>query len=124
MLRQAYEDAFVTDFLEKLLTHLALESIQRVKRIKIRRGAGLAEATLRKILDNKIVGTPLQGSELIIEELTFQFTCKTCGVSHIVSADELFGFLFICPQCGQSYEIKEARRLELVEITPYTTIGY
>ena len=84
----------------------------------------MPEATLRKILDNKIVGTPLQGSELIFEELTFQYTCETCGVSHIVTADDLFGILFICSQCGWSHEIKEARKLELVEITPYMTIGY
>lgn len=121
---QTYEDAVVADFLEVLLARVTHDSIRRVKSITVRRGAGLPEAHLRKILDRKAIGTPLQGSELIFEELIFHFTCKTCGMSHIVTADDLFGTLFICPQCGWSHEVKEARRLELVEITPYRFIDH
>lgn len=122
MHRQTFEETIVADFLAALLARLALESVQKVRRIRIRRGAGMPEPALRRILDTRIVGTPLQGSELVIEDHTFEHTCKQCGLSQIVSADELFGELFICPQCGWSHEIERVIRLELIEFTPQTVV--
>jgi len=44
-----------------------------------------------------------------------KFKCQ-CGHEQTITADDLIGHMFVCPQCGRAQEIDEAHDLELFEV--------
>lgn len=66
-------------------------------------------------------GTPLQGSQLVIEEIPVTVYCSGCDAEKTLESIQRFG----CPTCGMSTpEVINGRELELVaiEITEHDVI--
>jgi len=115
---QLDEKTAVAQLVSALLAKLKKASIHRVKAVRIRRGTPFSEALLRAEFTRIVDNTPLQGAVIVMDDFTCNFTCKTCGVSHFITGDNLFDLLFICPDCGWSHEIENAGMLELVDVMP------
>lgn len=117
------ETAVARRFVEGLLERLVKEPHGRIKSVRVRRGKDVSEAVLRSVFASSIAGTPLEGVGVVVEDFARSHTCKTCGVTHYISGDDLFGKLFVCTQCGWSQEIEDAEGLHLLEVV-YSDMGH
>jgi Zn finger protein HypA/HybF involved in hydrogenase expression len=109
-----HEYGIVRDLMERIQSELAGRT---VKQVRLRRGSTFAEAPLRQAFAILAAGTPLAGAALVVEEFSEQVLCGSCSTRRTITADDLIGHLFICPECGAAREIDEAHGLELLEVT-------
>lgn len=111
-----HEFSIVQQLIEKLQAELGRQNVTVVKKVHLRRGSTFAEEPLRQAFQILSENTPLQNAELVIEEFAVEFACASCGHKQAISADDLIGHLFLCPQCGKPTEIEEAHGLELLAV--------
>lgn len=111
-----HEYSVVQQLVEGLLKELKGQGAVKVTEVRLRRGSTFAEGPLRQAFQLLGENTPLQGAELVIEEFSVTHTCEQCSHSHVVSAEDLLGHIFICPNCGTPKEIDEAHGLELLGV--------
>ena len=62
-------------------------------------------------------GTPLEGSRLVVEEVTRDEECSACGTVWTVSRDDLAGHMLMCPSCGALSSIEGGSGIEVVAVT-------
>ncbi len=68
--------------------------------------------SIRFYYDSLIKGTPLEGSELVIEDIPVKGKCNSCGAP--LELDEP---IFICTKCGSpDLDITSGRELEITSI--------
>jgi hydrogenase nickel incorporation protein HypA/HybF len=111
-----HEYSIVQELVERLLHEMEEKGIKSVKQIHLKRGSTFAEAPLQQAFLIMTENTPLEGAELIIDSFNVEHKCKTCGLSQVVTSDDLIGHLFVCPECGEAVEMDEVHGLELLEI--------
>jgi hydrogenase nickel incorporation protein HypA/HybF len=112
-----HEYSVVLDLVDRILGKLSPADGGRVTEVHLRRGSTFAEGPLRQAFDIVSKGTPLEGAKLEVEEFAVEVECRRCHETRRITADDLIGHLFICPDCGESREIEEAHGLELVGVT-------
>jgi hydrogenase nickel incorporation protein HypA/HybF len=111
-----HEYSIVQELVERLLKEMKAKGASSIKTVRLRRGSTFAEAPLQQAFLIMTENTPLEGTELMVEEFNVEYKCKSCGHSQIVTSDDLIGHLFVCPECGEAVEMDEAHGLELLEI--------
>ena len=110
-----HEFDVVKSLIDELLPKLQEQKVKRVTEIRFRRGSTFSEEALLQAFSALSRGTPLEGADVKVETVETRFKCQ-CGHEQTVTADDLIGHMFVCPQCGQAQEIDEAHDLELLEI--------
>lgn len=111
-----HEYGVASAILGNLLDQLQREAVETVVRVRFVRSSAFSEAALRQTFDLLRAGTPLENAALVIDVLQLTVSCAECGHQASVTSDDLFGHIFVCPQCGHSRELAEAHELELVEV--------
>ena len=111
-----HEYTIVEQLIERLLAECNAKQAYSVKLVHLRRGSTFSEAPLRQAFEMLSPGTPLNGAKLVIDEFAVNHTCGNCGKRQAVTADDLIGHMFVCPDCGAADEIEEAHGLELLEV--------
>lgn len=111
-----HEYAVVEDLVENIKGRLQLNGSARVDRVRLRRDSTFAEEPLRQAFTMFAAHTPLEHAKLEIVELKVKRACPDCRKLHIIRAGDLFGHMYICPDCGCPEHIDEAHGLELLEI--------
>ena len=112
-----HEYTVVLDLVDRILEDLKQKDGRRVTEIHLRRGSTFSEGPLRQAFELVSKDTPLEGAKLEVEEFAVEVECRRCHETRRITADDLIGHLFICPDCGESREIDEAHGLELVGVT-------
>ncbi len=75
--------------------------------------AGVVKDALSSCYEMACDGTPLQGSQLVIEELPVVVFCPHCQAQRPVSSTQLF----CCAECGTpTAEIVQGKELEVVAL--------
>lgn len=110
-----HEFEVVKSLVDQLLTELKERKIGRVTELRFRRGSTFSEEALLQALTALSQGTPLENAKVKIEVMETKFRCQ-CGHEQVITADDLIGHIFVCPNCGRTHEIDEAHDLELTEI--------
>jgi len=81
-------------------------------RVRIRLGAMKAEPEqLRSMFKEYVMGSPLEGTELDIEEVPVEGFC-TCGFEGPVEVHGHVHFVR-CPECGSVLDIRSGNELEV-----------
>ena len=111
-----HEYSIVEELVQGLTAKLEGQGVTHVRQIRLRRGSTFAEAPLRQAFAMLTESTPLQDTELIVEEYAVRHTCEGCGHTQVVTCDDLIGHFFVCPSCGTAKEIDEAHGLQLKDI--------
>lgn len=109
-----HEFSVVEQLVDRLLSELRDKGITSVREVHLRRGSTFAEAPLRQAFEILKQNTPLQNAALVIDEFSVTFSCRSCGHAQHITADDLIGHMFICPECGVAKEIEEAHGLEFL----------
>ncbi|HEY7727994.1 MAG TPA: hydrogenase maturation nickel metallochaperone HypA [Candidatus Eisenbacteria bacterium] len=112
-----HEYTVVLDLVDRILGDPKPAAGKRVTEVRLRRGSTFAEGPLRLAFEILARGTALEGATLTVEEFAVEVECQRCHEVRRITADDLIGHLFICPDCGESREVDEAHGLELVGVT-------
>jgi hydrogenase nickel incorporation protein HypA/HybF len=112
-----HEYGIVRDLVERLLPELRSRGIRKVQEVRLRRSSTFAEQPLRQAFEMVAPGTPLEGARLAIEEFSERVACAGCGRERDITADDLIGHLYVCPDCGVAREVDEAHGLEVLGVT-------
>ncbi len=86
----------------------------KVERLNLKIGklAAVVEDSLKFCLEIISKGTPLEGAELIIEEVPVKARCKECNHEW-----EVDGPVFKCPECGIGrVDVLSGRELEITSL--------
>ena len=111
-----HELAAVEETVTWLSGELAARGIERVTAVRFQRGSTFAEEALRQGFIMSSVGTPLEGADVVIDVAEVSVSCA-CGRQQAVTADDLLGHLFVCPDCGAVQEVEEADDLRVLDVT-------
>jgi hydrogenase nickel incorporation protein HypA/HybF len=111
-----HEYSIVQELIERLLTDINSRGINAVKEIHLRRGSTFAEGPLQQAFLIMSENTPLEGAQLVIEEFEVEHKCPSCGDTRVITADDLIGHLYVCPECGGADQVEEAHGLVLVDV--------
>lgn len=89
--------------------------VERVERVHLQLGAlaGVVRSALEFSFEIAAEGTPLEGAELLIEELPVKIDCEQCGrISELASIQR-----FRCPHCdAPTSRLVQGRELQLVAL--------
>ena len=101
------------------IVELAEEEAERrcvqVNAVHLKLGAlsGVAKEALLSCYEMACENTPLQGSRLVVEEVSVVIYCSSCRAQRPVSSVQLF----CCSECGTSAsEIVQGKELEVVAL--------
>jgi len=110
-----HELSIALNIIELAEEELARHGELRVTAVHLRLGslAGVVKEALLCSYEVAREGTPLAGSELVIEEVPGMIYCPTCNARRPVLSSEWFS----CPECGGlASEILSGKELELVSL--------
>ncbi len=110
-----HEFDLVKSLVSELLPKLQEQNVKRVTEVRFRRGSTFSEEALLQAFSMLTQGTVLEGAKVKVEVTQTKFRCS-CGHEQFITADDLIGHIFVCPECGRSQEIDEAHDLELLEV--------
>jgi len=113
-----HEYALAAELVAAVQRALAGREVERVKEVHLRKGE------LRLVVDEALqqayrlltAGTPLEGSELRIEEVKVELGCRSCGYRGPAEY-ECAAPILECPRCGAGVELLRGRELELTRVT-------
>jgi hydrogenase nickel incorporation protein HypA/HybF len=111
-----HEYSIVQELVERLLADINKRGISSVKEVHLRRGSTFAEGPLQQAFLIMTENTPLDGAQLVIDEFEVKHTCPSCNDTKVITADDIIGHLYICPECGAADQIEEAHGLVLLDI--------
>jgi Zn finger protein HypA/HybF involved in hydrogenase expression len=119
-----HEHAVVAGLIDALSAQLAAQGIDRVAEVRVRRNSAFAAEPMKMAFQMLSPNTPLDGAALVVEEVSFRHICANgqCGYRQVVTADDLIGHLYICPECGTAEEIDEAHGIEVLSVTVNDTV--
>jgi len=81
--------------------------------LRIGQLAGVVKEALVSSYEMACADTPLEGSQLVVEEVPVVMYCPSCDARQPVLASEWFN----CPECGASVtEIVQGKELEVVSL--------
>jgi hydrogenase nickel insertion protein HypA len=110
-----HEMSVVAAMIQSLQAQLVERGVQKVTAVRVRRGSTFSEESLRQSFQALSVGTLMEGAELFVETVDTKIHCS-CGKTWIVTADDLTGHMFMCPNCGDIHEVDEAHDLVLLDV--------
>jgi hydrogenase nickel incorporation protein HypA/HybF len=90
--------------------------VERISEVRIRAGVAFSPEALQQAYEMLTRDTPLEGSRLVIEELSDEHGCPECRTSWTLTPDDVAGHLLICPSCGAPSEIEGAASLAVVGV--------
>jgi len=88
----------------------------KVSAVHVRASPEFAPDSLRQAYEMLVAGTPLAGSQLVVEETARAHECAQCGSSWAVTRDHVAGHVLICPSCGAASGVGSSGGVELVEV--------
>ena len=112
-----HEFGIVQDLIRRILADLPARENPRISEVRLRRGSAFAEEPLLQAFEILSRETPLEGARLTIEESPTEVRCEGCARTRAISADDLLGDLFVCPDCGTATEVEESSGLVLLGVT-------
>jgi len=83
---------------------------------RVRASPVFSPEALQQAYQMLVLGTPLAGSQLFVEELEMERECDGCGSIWSVSRDDVAGHVVLCPSCGAPCGFDFASGVEVVEI--------
>ena len=110
-----HELSIALSMIEMTTQEVQRHGASRVSALHLKLGplSGVVKEALQFSYEVACQGTPLEGSQLIIEETPIVIHCATCQTDEIV--ESMRGLC--CPRCGElSYELKQGRELEVVAL--------
>lgn len=87
----------------------------RVHAVHLRLGklSGVVKEALLSSYEMACYATPLEGSQLLIEEIPVEVFCPTCEVARVVTSIQWF----CCPECGTpTPTVLQGKELEVVAL--------
>lgn len=87
----------------------------QIRAVHLRLGllSGVVKQALLSSYEMACTGTPLEGSQLLIEEIPIEVFCAKCDAPRLVNTVEWF----CCPECGTpTPEILHGKELEVVAL--------
>lgn len=90
--------------------------VQGIARVHVRAGAALSPEALLQAYEMLTAGTPLEGSELVVEDLSQELDCVACGHTWRLGREDLVGHLTLCPSCGAVAEWRGVGTLDLIRV--------
>lgn len=122
-----HEYSVAEELVRAVLAQLAERGLdlgkERVEAVHLRKGELrlLSDEALKQAYEILSLGTPLEGSQLVLEEVKALVTCKSCGYRGPVGYCDDLSFHFLapileCPRCGGLVELVHGRELELVQL--------
>jgi Zn finger protein HypA/HybF involved in hydrogenase expression len=112
-----HEFEMVQSLVCDVLQQVRRQGIRHVAEVRVRRSSAFSEEALRTAFYSLIPCTPLQDARLVIETVNLNHTCL-CGREQVITSSDLYGSMFVCPDCGTILEVGEAQALEVVRVTP------
>jgi len=120
-----HEYSLAHSLLEGLLEHLATHPAEgRIAKVHVRQGEllVLSQEALREAWRILSEGTPVAGSELVIEKVPVKVRCPSCDYEGKVQylAEEGWHYaipILSCPKCGARAEVVEGKDLAIVALT-------
>jgi Zn finger protein HypA/HybF involved in hydrogenase expression len=103
---------------EAVVERLREANLTGVDEVRIRAGAAYSPVALRQAYEMLTLGTPLQGSHLVVEQAEATCTCPACGTSWEVRCEDVAGHLVVCRSCGASIQIEGLADIVVVGISP------
>ncbi len=91
-----HEASIAAGIVDRLAAHPDLHGRKILAvRMKVGRLTTVVPDNLRFLFGAVAVGTPLEGADLLIEEVPARANCAACGASFGID-----GPCFLCPECG------------------------
>jgi hydrogenase nickel incorporation protein HypA/HybF len=88
--------------------------VRKLSRVRVKYGAlsGVVPDALAQSFQISIMDTPLDGAELVLEEVPLRLKCSDCGVEFSPEEESLL-VLMPCPECGEEigHEVVEGKEL-------------
>src|SRR5262245_28092230 len=109
-----HELSIALSMIEMASAEVASRGNPRVSALHLKLGplSGVVKEALLFSYEIGCDGTPLEGSQLVIEEVPVLIECPACGPRSIETVQDLR-----CPQCGSlDAQVKQGRELELVAL--------
>jgi Zn finger protein HypA/HybF involved in hydrogenase expression len=102
--------------LERLVAELDPSDLRDVELVRVRAGAVFSPEALAQAYEMLTVGTPLEGSRLLVEAPADRFECGACGHGWTPSSEDVVGGMAICPSCGTPSPLPAASGIEVVGV--------
>ena len=103
---------------EAVVGRLTDAHLTDVTEVRIRAGAAYSPVALRQAYEMLTLGTPLNGSRLVVESVEDECTCPACGASWDLACEDVVGHLAICRSCGAPAEVEGLADIVVVGISP------
>lgn len=103
-----------------LLDHLMGGAVPpaSVAEVRVRAGASFSPEALEQAYEMLALGTPLEGSRLVVESSPEELVCGACGSRWRVAPEDVAGHLVLCPSCGAPSALRHGGRLAVLEVSP------
>jgi hydrogenase nickel incorporation protein HypA/HybF len=120
-----HEYSVAEELVRAVLDELAKRGLdgQELQEVHLRKGELrlLSDEALQQAYEIVALGTPLEGSKLVLEEVKAEVLCRGCGYSGPAAYPDDPAYHFVtpilaCPRCGGPVELKSGRQLELVQL--------
>lgn len=93
-----------------------LSRLEHVREVRVRAARVFSPESLTQAYEMLTPSTPLEGSRLVVEERREEHTCRACGRTWEVSADDVAGHVVLCPTCGNPTPLEDIAALEVLGI--------
>src|SRR5271156_6624131 len=110
-----HELSIAMSIVEMALEELERQGSVRVHAVHLRLGllSGVVKQALLSSYEMACVATPLEGSQLLIEEIPVEVFCPKCDAPRLVSSIQWF----CCPECGTpTPTVLRGKELEVVAL--------
>jgi Zn finger protein HypA/HybF involved in hydrogenase expression len=101
---------------DRLRSERADRELELVSEVRIRASLVFSPEALAQGYEMLTRGTPLEGSQLVIEELPREHRCPECGGSWRICRDDVAGHMLVCPACGAPSAIEASAAIELLSL--------
>jgi Zn finger protein HypA/HybF involved in hydrogenase expression len=103
---------------DAVVRRLTAAGLTDVTEVRIRAGAAFAPEALHQAYEMLTLGTPLEGSRLLVEPAEDACVCASCGHSWVPVRDDLAGHLVLCPSCGAASPLDDVASVQVIGISP------
>lgn len=110
-----HELSIVEEIVRTTVDFAEENGIEAIKRVLVQVGTmtGVLPKYLRMYYPDVVEHTPLEGSELEVEEIEAECFCRNCGCTFSPTGEQI-----ACPECGEDdSEILHGNELTVLEIT-------
>jgi hydrogenase nickel incorporation protein HypA/HybF len=108
-----HEMAIAQSLIGILKEEMDKHGVSNLKRVRVRHGAlsGVVPDALSQAFVVSVMDTPLEGAEIVLEEVPLRLKCSGCGIEF--SPEEGLLVLMPCPECGEEigHEVIEGKEL-------------